>query len=918
MKKTSRKIILRDIRGSLNRFLSILFIVALGSGFMAGLAATSPDMYETADKYMDENSYYDMDIKSTLGFTPEDAQKLGRLDCVETVQAAKVVDVVLAKGTETYTSRVFATLDKNGKSLLNNVVLKEGRMPRESGECVIQVTMGRYFDGSLKIGDCLTVSDENEAPDMLRQNMSKDSLTIVGFVESPLCIGITAEPTTAGTGRIQADIYTTDNFFTFDDFTDLYLTLEGARDLNTFGDDYKTLVREMTPAIEALGTERTALRTDEIRRKLREQTTALRSLIETLEKFAAAGQMPSAETIELPENNIGTETWMFKVPTIAELFTQTQNAIIDALKTTDPASGKALLESAKEFLADAEEQIEKTGADGWILRTRSDDSGFSGYDSNVGKVAALSVIFPVFFFMVALLVALTTMTRLIEEKRTQIGTLKSLGFTNRQILNEYLLYSLSSSVFGCILGFAIGFRLFPAAISSAYSMMFILPRTLTPFRPEIALWVAPITIGSILLATVLACHGESHACPAELTHSKAPVAGKRIWMEHLTFIWKRLNFTQKVTCRNLFRYKKRFFMTVIGVAGCSALLLTGFGLRDSIHDIVDKQFTELYHYDLSVMTDGEDAAKEGTSLYTLLEDRTLLQSVLPYSEQSGKVSSDGKSESITVSVPFDSSRFDEFITLRNRKSGNTIPFPENGVVLTEKLCETLKIRVGDRVTLENADGVREEVTVVGITENYIASYAYLSSETYHATFGSDADFSTILCRPAEGADVEEITKKIMTEDRVIYVKSSLSLRNSFDDSIKSINGVILVLILAAGLLCMVVLYNLTNVNLCERRKELATIRVLGFHKKEVEHYIFRETNILSFLGSLVGLGIGVWLHSFVVRTVEIDQIMFGRNIYLPSYFYAMLISMLFTLLVNRVMRRHVQKIDMVEAMKANE
>ena len=516
--------------------------------------------------------------------------------------------------------------------------------------------------------------------------------------------------------------------------------------------------------------------------------------------------------------------------------------------------------------------------------------------------------------MVALLVALTTMTRLVEENRTQIGTLKALGFSNVEILGEYMFYSLLSSALGCILGFSVGFRLFPKAISSAYAMMFTLPEVTTSVRHDIVLWVAPVTVGSILLATLWACWSEFRACPAKLMQPKAPAAGKRIWLEHLPFIWKRLSFTHKVTCRNLFRYKKRFFMTVIGVAGCSALLVTGFGLRDSINDIVNKQFGEIYLYQMNVLTDGEMLSDD---LVKYLDDKEVFDGWLPYSDESGKVMANGKSESANIEVPSDVSDFGSFISLRNRKTKEKLTLSDDGAVLTEKLCETLGVTVGDSVTLQNSDGREAEMKVIGITENYLTSFAYVAPGGYANAFGKSADFRHLLCMVGNAA-TDAVSEKLLGFDNVLYVNASQSLKDNFADSIKSIDGVIFVLILSAGLLCMVVLYNLTNVNICERRKELATIRVLGFHPGEVSRYIFRETDALSLIGSAAGLFAGIWLHSFVVRTVEVDQVMFGRSIYPLSFVFALAISLLFTFIVDLIMRKQIRSVDMVEAMKSND
>ena len=906
VKKTRAKNIFRGIRGSLNRFLSILFIVALGSGFMAGLAATSPDMYATADRYMDEYNWYDLDIKSTLGFSNDDLLAIRAENGIVYAQGARVVDTVLkASDDEAYTSRVFGILDKNGNTVINRARLKEGRMPENDDECVIQPVSGRYFAGNLKIGDELSVSADGARSDRLK---------IVGFVESPMCISLISEPSSVGTGKITLDIYVHTDFFEYDYFTDVFVMLEGAKALDTFGDEYSCLSSDHTEALKQLADGRLAIRETELKNGIETQIEQLEAVRNALNEAGAAGSALSKDTVtRLKENAVVISAISQSDPALAKLLGDTQTAVYDALKSTEPPdeSGIKKLDDA---IAVLREKITEIDGGAWLVRTRDDSAGYSSYDSNVGKVAALSKIFPVFFFMVALLVALTTMTRLVEENRTQIGTLKALGFSNVEILGEYMFYSLLSSALGCILGFSVGFRLFPKAISSAYAMMFTLPEVTTSVRHDIVLWVAPVTVGSILLATLWACWSEFRACPAKLMQPKAPAAGKRIWLEHLPFIWKRLSFTHKVTCRNLFRYKKRFFMTVIGVAGCSALLVTGFGLRDSINDIVNKQFGEIYLYQMNVLTDGEMLSDD---LVNYLDDKEVFDGWLPYSDESGKVMANGKSESANIEVPSDVSDFGSFISLRNRKTKEKLTLSDDGAVLTEKLCETLGVTVGDSVTLQNSDGREAEMKVIGITENYLTSFAYVAPGGYANAFGKIADFRHLLCRVGNAA-TDAVSEKLLGFDNVLYVNASQSLKDNFADSIKSIDGVIFVLILSAGLLCMVVLYNLTNVNICERRKELATIRVLGFHPGEVSRYIFRETDALSFIGSAAGLFAGIWLHSFVVRTVEVDQVMFGRSIYPLSFVFALAISLLFTFIVDLIMRKQIRSVDMVEAMKSND
>lgn len=917
MKRTRLKQIRRSFWGNRSRFLAILFIVALGSGFMAGLAAASPDMLETADRYFDDCAWYDLRLRSTLGFTGEDTAAVAEAITARTVMEGRIVDLVIEDSRQAaHTVRVYAFPGGPGGSLLNKVILKEGRLPEAPNECVLQSTAGRYKDSALGIGDTLTISRENPDYETLVDAAAAETLTVVGLVESPMCISVVAESTNVGSGSISADVYVLEDYWSFDYATDLYITLRGASALDTFGEAYEQLAQEARDTLSLLADTRIPLRAEELRTPVEAELDSAEEGLALLRDAANLAAAVAADTKRAATDTAVLNTQMgtcFSATLgLEHLAKRLQNA------AEQPPDFEEAVRAAENAIADAHEALKVLDDGRWIIDLRNDSQGYRSYSGNVDKVSALAKLFPAFFFLIALLVALTTVTRLIDEQRGQIGTLKALGFTENQILLEYLGCSLVSSVLGCALGFAVGFRLFPFAISSAYRMMFTMPETLTPFRSGIALWVAPVTVGSILLATVLSCRAEVRAVPAVLMTPKAPAPGKRIWLEHLPFIWNHLSFTRKVTCRNIFRYRKRLLMTVIGTAGCSALLLTGFGVRDAVNDIVGVQFGELYRYDLTVLTDSSKSAREDTALQSLLEDKDAFTAVLAYHEENGRVLYGGHSEEATISVPADSDALSDFLTLRERESGTAIALTNGGVVLTEKLCTILGIHVGDIVTIENTHGKPTELPVTGITENYLTSYAYLAPDTAAQAFSEGIDFNTYLCRFSEGSDPTSVTTATVSCTSVLTSLSSRSLKEAFSDSIRSIDGVILVLILAAGLLSAVVLFNLTNVNICERRKELATLEVLGFHDRERQRYIFRETNVLSFLGTLVGLPLGRLLCAYVVRTVEVDQVMFGRTVYAHSYLYALLISAFFTLIVNRLMRRPILGIDMVEAMKAND
>ena len=919
MKKARTKNIIRGIKGNLNRFFSILFIVALGSGFMAGLAAASPDMYETADSYIDEYNLFDIDVKSYIGFTDEDIEKITSNENIESYLTAKSMDMVLQQEGETdYTSHVFGILDNDGNTRINKLELLDGRMPTSENECVVETVFGKYTGESVEIGDSLILADSNTDYDSLKDNLSTTEFEVVGIVQSPMCIGVEGDSTNVGSGTINLNVYVSTDTFTMDYFTDVYLTVKAAKALDTFSDEYNELINPVVDEFKDLGKVQAPIRASELKEDYEEDIDELNDLTEKLE--------PTAETEDelrdyLPEgiNNINAVSEILSKNGASQLSSLLDKTSDNLEKSYDENSDSTseLIKKMKDKISDAKESLDDLDDASWLVKTRDDLAAFDSYNSNVGKVSQLAKIFPVFFFIVALLVALTSMSRLVEEKRTQIGTLKALGYSNGQILFEYMLFSFSASLLGCILGLMIGFSLFPKAISSAYSMMYFLPETATPIRLEIVAWVAPVTIISILLATLWSCWSEFKSNAALLMVPKAPPKGKRIWLEHIKPLWKKLSFNYKVTARNLFRYKKRFIMTIIGVAGCSALLLTGFGIKDSVNDIVNKQFGEIDKYDLIFNMDKESSINDD-ALNSILNDDSKIKSYTTASLETGKIYSGSDNEEVTIFVPNEVDKISDYLTLRHRKDGSDVSYPDNGAVLTEKMCENLGIKAGDTVKIEDEDGHQGEIYVADIVENYVDSYAYITEETYNNVFGKNPSYTTILSKIADDSDYEETTTEVLLNSHIVYGRSVFSLKDTFSDSIQSINGVVWVLIVAAGLLSIVVLYNLTNVNICERRKELATLSVLGFTKRETENYIFRETNILSFIGAVVGIFIGILLHSVVVKTVEVNGIMFGRDISFLSFVLALAISIVFTLIVDLIMKKPISKIDMVEAMKAND
>ncbi len=583
------------------------------------------------------------------------------------------------------------------------------------------------------------------------------------------------------------------------------------------------------------------------------------------------------------------------------------------------AEADAELKDAEEELKDAESKIRDIEEGQWYLFTRDDNAGFSSYASNAEKIAAIAAVFPVFFFLVAALVALTTMTRMVEEERQQIGTMKALGYSTGQIALKYLLYAAIASISGSVFGLLCGFRLFPYIIINAYNIMYDIPKALTPFSVPYALFSSLTAIVCTLAATLSACWAELREAPARLMLPKAPKAGKRVFLEYITPLWSRMKFTRKVTARNLIRYKKRFFMTVIGIAGCTALLVTGFGIKDSISPIVSLQYDDLNQYQLMVML-SDESALEGRDLQAILQDEGQVTGYLPVLQDEGKMvpKTGDPEDTVAIFAPSDVSALPDYFRFRHRTDSDEVVFDENAVIITEKLSERQHLKVGDTITVKNQDEKEASFTITDICENYVAHTLYISPAAYEEAFDQPAESNVLLCKLAEDIDEDALSTELLACRDVATLRFTEELSESFGNSIKSIDSITVVLIISAGALAFVVLYNLTNINISERIKEIATIKVLGFYDGEVSAYIYRENAVLTIIGDAVGLILGIFLHQFVIRTAEIDLVMFGRSLHPLCFVWATLLTILFSVLVNLVMHRKLKKISMVESMKAPE
>ncbi len=594
---------------------------------------------------------------------------------------------------------------------------------------------------------------------------------------------------------------------------------------------------------------------------------------------------------------------------------------------TDLEEGKAEYEDAKaefeEEIAEAQEKIDDARAeladieepDQYVL-TRETNIGYACYDNDSSIVAAVANVFPAFFFLVAALICMTTMNRMVEEQRTQIGVLKALGYGNAAIMGKYMFYAGSAAVIGAVTGFAGGTWLFPKTIWEGYRIMYDLGDVTYLFNGWLAFFSVLAAVLCSVGAAFFSCRYELYSVPANLIRPKAPKNGKRIFLEKVTFIWKRLKFLHKVSIRNLVRYKKRFFMMILGISGCAALLVAGFGIRDSVSNIADYQYGEIQIYDIGITYD-EPMTREGMDIFTEQTADIFVKMAYRY-EESADMDFGGKTKTLYMVIPENEEEITEFISLHTEQ-GESIPYPAKGeAVITARAAKNMGIKVGDEVVLRDNDmnGIRVKITA--LCENFVYNYIYLNKETYQDQTGAEPEYRSAYAVAAEGTDLHAAAARVSDGNNVLSASVVKDMRDRISTMMQSMDYIVALIILCAGGLAFIVLYNLTNINITERLREIATIKVLGFYPKETADYVFRENLILTGFGAAVGMLLGKLLHRFIMYNINIEMISFKNSIAPLSYCLSFLLTFVFAMFVNGVMFFKLEKINMAESLKSIE
>ncbi len=1013
------KLSFTKIKKNIGRFLSVLFIVALGVGFFAGLRETTPDIKTTLDNYYDENNLMDFKITSTLGLTNDDITSLKSLTNVDKVIPTYSVDALI-NGEEV---RIHAIEEE-----INNVILIAGDMPKKADECIADAT-------NYQIGDILTITK------MTNEGMLKnDTYKVVGLINSPMYISRQYGIASIGSGELSSFIYIEKENFISEVYTEVYITAQNSLEKTSYEDEYNDITNSLLKQLEELKPIRETKRYEEIleaatieiskieseatkeittyeqelNNALTEINNGKKTLNEAKNKISVEENKISLEeqnylakindelnswqnNYQIFINNVTqigltVETLEEKLNNLEKQIDELNNIIANTNKEdsnyiiyeesltnlnaekanieklintkitldnskieieknqknfeTEIANAKSKINSAKEELNKQENEINNAYTSYlnnletlnmkkqeltekitlakaslneiekpiWYLLDRSDNNGYASIWDDAIKVDAISKIFPIFFIAVVALMCFNTMNRMIEEERSEIGVLSSLGYSNFKIINGYLFYIFLATIIGVTIGLLLGYTIIPQVIYSIYNANYILPKLIITIKIWPFIIIILITIFLMSLIAILSCLKELKNVPAIILRPKAPKAGKKVLLEHIKIIWKRLSFTSKVTTRNMFRYKKRIIMTVLGVVGSTALLLTGFGLRDSVNGIVDLQYGQINHYDALFVFNNSYSTITDEITNKLAEDNI---KYLPIYQESFTFEANNINHDVYLIATSKEEELTNYITF-NSKVNEEFIFPKDGVVISEKMASLLNVNIGDLIKIRNSNNELIVLPVSEIIENYTLHYIYMNESAYELYFEKDIKYNMLMATLNDDINHEELANKWLSTNLVSTINFTEDNILVFDNMIKGLNKVVFLIISASSMLALIVLYNLTTINIAERIREISTLKVLGFYDKEVSSYVYRETLFLTILGIIIGFGSGVLLHMYVIKVAETDNIVFLHRILWPSYIYTFIIVIFFTIIVKLITDKKLKKINMIESLKSVE
>ncbi|MCL2530281.1 MAG: ABC transporter permease [Coriobacteriia bacterium] len=889
---------LRQVKSTLPRFLSILLITLIGVMFFSGLRLTGPYMKDSAERWFDQQNFMDVQIVSTLGFDADDLAAIRATPGVLQVAPTYTANL-LVKRSGLEMSIQILSLDTASSHPINAPELLSGRLPVKDNECVAESSWLRATGGEL--GDTVRFYSGSNKP--LSDTLRHETFTIVGVVKSPLFIAADRGNSDIGTGFNRYFFYTLPEAFNLEVYTAVYLQVDlgAAGDASRFDDVYFDAVAPTVEALKETGKTRSAERFNAILADAHAELADARAEVaDGYQKLADAEQEFAYALVFLEASYHASLVYAFE--------REREDALAD-------------LEQAEADIAQAEADLEELEEARWYVLDLKQNPGFRSYLQQSGQMEDLAVVIPLLFFLIAALVSMTSMTRLVDSDRTIIGTYKALGYTNRAITARYLLYASSATIVGGISGTIIGANLFPPLIFNAFRTMYTVPPGPMLFSWSLALLALLFALICTVGPALLVCLGILRETPASAMRPLAPRPGKRIFLERIKPLWRRLTFLHKITSRNLLRYKKRAFMTIFGVAGCTALLFTGFALNDSLATIGPKQYGNIEVFDVAITFKPSASAEELESFFTLIEESPELATYTLVRRETAEILHGGFALDLALIATDNPAELPEYYHSQPRIGGLfsealALVLDDEGVFITEQIARQVGAEVGSTITLRNLSDEEADFVVAGIRENYVYHYVMMTAAAYEQGFNKEYQPNQILGHFNTGYEaMPESLTALSAVSGLYYTQTSA---DDFATITDVLGFVMVILTLSAAALLFVVLFSLNTINREERTRELASIKVLGFFNRELASYIYREGLILTLLGIAIGIVQGIALQRYIISTIEVDVFMFSRDLLFSTFFFSIFLTIVFAFVVNLLLYRPLTRIDMVAALKAIE
>ena len=909
MGKAVRKNALREIRGTFGRFFAIMAIIALGVGFFTGVRITTPAMVNTVNRFLDENQFYDYRLLSALGWKEEDIADFRSRSDVRYAEGAYSLDIITA-GKNEYVMRLHSITEN-----INGIKLVEGRMPQSSDECLIEA-------GKVSVGNRIYLSDDNS--DTVKNALSHDMFNIVGSVDSSLYINFERGNSSVGNGEIRAFVYLPEDAFNLDVYTEAYVRFNQDHDI--YSDEYDDYMDGREEQWEKIAQSRADLRFEEIYGEAEKKLDDGR---EELEKNRKDGREKLDEAKKgLDDGKAQLDEQLAQLEQIRDIMPEQYSSGMEQYNAAlaDYESGLSDYENslaefenqindAEEELRNGENELAKLKKPDTYVLGRNTNIGYACFESDSDIVAQVARVFPVFFILVAALVCMTTMSRMVEEQRTQIGVLKALGYSEGTVMGKYMFYSGTAAVIGCVLGYGAGTYIFPKIIWKSYELMYLKLPIHYLFSEKLALIAILVSLVCSIGVTWFSCRIELAETAAALMRPKAPKAGKRVLLERVDFIWKRLKFLKKVSIRNIFRYKKRLFMMILGIGGCMALLLTGFGIKDSIAGFADTQYDEIQVADASAaLRNVENEPPE--DLLTVLNENTKNHTLLytgAWDLLYGK-----RVKSVTINAVESFEDMDKYFVLRDMNGESIAPPVEGEAVVSHSIAERYGIEKGSTMRLRDENMRELNVKVTGIFENHVYNVVFMRKDTMETQLGEKLPLNYAFINFEEGADENLVSAEISKNSYIMQLLRFDVLKERLSKMMSSLDYIVLIVIICAAGLAFIVLYNLMNINITERVREIATIKVLGFFRRETSAYVLRENLALTAMGIAAGSVAGVFLHRFVMAQIKVDLVDFSVRILPVSFLYSVVLTFIFNFAVDLFMELKLERINMAESLKSIE